>query len=436
MALLLNASAQSLIGTWNGDLKVNSQMSLKLVLHVNDNNTAVLDSPDQGAYGIQGSVNFNDKDSLSVSLPSLAVTYTAHYSDGSLNGTFTQGGAKFPLVMHPGEGRVNRPQTPTAPFPYQTKEVSITNGGLRLAGTLTTPVDATKSTPVVVMVTGSGQQNRDEELFEHKPFAVIADYLARNGIASLRYDDRGVGGSIGDVSKATTADFATDAQNIINYLRYGLGYKHIGIIGHSEGGLIAYMTAAKGMVDFIVSIAGPSLRGDSILIYQNLHSLAQNGITGQQAADFADALGKAFQLKIDNPTINATEELLRQIYPTSDNDPTTRQLAQSLRKLLLPNGTTPWMQYFIGYSPESDMRKIQVPALIIYGGLDTQIPAEINSARAKQYAPNAIVKTYPYANHLMQHAVTGKIEEYKDIEEIFSPEILSDITKFIEGLYP
>lgn len=435
IALSFNAIAQIPAGAWFGELKVNPQLSLKLVFHINDDNTATMDSPDQGAYGIPGIVNYIDSDSLCVSVASLAVTYTAHLSDGSLDGTFSQGGAKFPLTLQPGDGRANRPQTPKGPFAYNTEEVTITNGDVTLTGTLTTPSVVTKQTPLVVMITGSGQQNREEELFEHKPFAVIADWLARNGIASMRYDDRGVGGSTGDISNATTADFAVDAQNIINYLRYGLGYKHIGILGHSEGGLIAYKIGGTGMVDFIVSVAGPSLRGDSILIYQNLHSLAQNGIKGQLADEFAEALAKSFQLKIDNPTVNATDEMIWQIYPTADNNPTTRQLSQSLRKLLHPYGTTPWMQYFISYSPAADMQKLRIPALIIYGGLDTQVPAEINATKAREYAPEAIVKTYPYANHLMQHATTGNVSEYKEIEETFSPEILQDISDFIKNLY-
>lgn len=429
------ANAQTLTGTWSGELKVSPQVSLRLVFHINDDSTITMDSPDQGAYGIGGEVVFLSADSLDMKVPKLMMSYAGHRLGNTIEGTFRQGGMALPLTLVSGVKKANRPQTPAPPFPYATEEVTVSNGTVSLAGTLTVPRNATASTPVVVMVTGSGQQNRDEELFEHRPFAVIADYLARNGVASLRYDDRGTGDSVGEVADATTADFASDAESVVAYLRNNRRFGKIGLLGHSEGGLIAYMLGAKqGTLDFIVSIAGPAVRGDSILLHQNLHHLAKAGITGKVADDFGSALGKAFQLKIDTPDKILTDATLSEIYPAWNDDAMTRRLSQGIRGLFGNRSQSPWMLYFMGYSPAADLQSLHIPALIIYGEKDTQVPASMNAEAARQYAPHAVVKVYPYANHLMQHAETGEVEEYNSIEETVSPEILDDIVKFIKSV--
>lgn len=435
LSISFGISAQNIVGTWSGNLKLSPQMSLKLVFHFNEDKTATMDSPDQGAYGIEGETIYLSDDSINMKVPKLMMSYTGHRSGEQIEGTFTQGGMSLPLNLTCGEKKVNRPQTPIPPFPYSTEEVTVKKEGVTLAGTLTIPQNATKKTPVVVMVTGSGQQNRDEELFEHKPFAVIADYLARNGIATLRYDDRGVGGSTGEVATATTADFAQDAANVVEYLKSIKRFGKIGLMGHSEGGLIAYMLGATPkMLDFIISIAGPSVRGDSILIHQNKNALTVSGVTGQVADDFTDALRKALQTKIENPNATISDNDLTKIYPTWNKDSVTRQLAQGIRGLFDPNASNKWMQFFMAYSPAKDLRSIRIPTMIIYGEKDIQVPAELNAPCAHRNAPKAIVKVYPYANHLMQHAATGEIDEYKTIEETFSAEILEDITTFIKSL--
>lgn len=434
-AVFTIAFAQNIVGTWNGELKLSPQMSLKLVFHINEDSSITMDSPDQGAFGITGETVYLSEDSINMKVAKLRTTYSGHRVGNEIKGTFRQGGISLPLNLSSGEKKANRPQTPIAPFPYSTEEVTICHDDVTLAGTLTIPDDATKKTPIVVMVTGSGQQNRDEELFEHKPFAVIADFLARNGIATLRYDDRGIGGSTGEVATATTADFAKDAESVVKYLRKIKRFGKVGLLGHSEGGLIAYMLGAKPkMLDFIVSIAGPAVRGDSILVHQNRNALAKSGITGKVADDFIDALRKAFQLKIDNDGTAMTDEVLAEIYPTWDNDNITQRLAQSIRGLFTPQGTNTWMQYFLSYSPTKDLKSLRIPALIVYGEKDTQVAASLNASVARQYTPKAIVKVYPYANHLMQHAATGQVEEYKTIEETISPEILNDITSFIKSI--
>lgn len=429
----LPMASQTPATTWSGELHLSPQISLKLVFHVAEDSVITMDSPDQGAYGIECVRRFLSADSLNVAIPSLMLSFAGHRVGEKMEGLFRQRSVELPLTLTPGENKANRPQTPHPPFPYQCEEVIVDHDDVTLAGTLTVPKDATTDTPVVVMVTGSGLQNRDEELFEHKPFAVIADYLARNGIASLRYDDRGVGGSKGDFADATTEDFARDAEAMVSYLRQDGRFEKIGILGHSEGGLIAYKLGARpGLLDFIVSVAGPSVRGDSILVCQNRHALVNAGIPDDVADNFASALGAAFKLKIEGQNTPLGDSQLEGIYPSWNDSELTRQLTDQIRRLFDAETSNPWLDYFMSYSPADDMRALRMPALIIYGGKDTQVPAKLNAPMARSLAPAAMVKVYPYANHLMQHSLTGEVEEYQTIDETISPEVLSAIRSFIK----
>lgn len=389
--------AQSLIGDWTGKLEIGGGRDLKLVLHISDSPaTITMDSPDQGAFGLDCNVRHLDRDSVSLEIPSLMMSYSGRLDNNLLVGTFRQGGFKLPLSFERGSTKVNRPQTPVAPFPYKEESVKIENApeSAVLAGTLTIPEDYTPTTPIVVMVTGSGLQNRDEELFEHKPFAVIADFLARNGVASLRYDDRGFGESTGDPTEATTENFASDAQSVIEWVRKQNRFGKIGLIGHSEGGLIAYMLGArKNIPDFIISIAGPAINGAEIIDYQNKSALMRNGIPESMAEEYA---------------VNARRKI--------ESDPTQK-----------------WLHYFLQYDPAKDLQDLQAPALIIYGGKDKQVPASLNLDKARQLAPNAIVKCFTGLNHLMQEAETGDIEEYHSIEQTISPAVLTEILQFISA---
>lgn len=394
---LCNAQNSSLTGDWTGKLELGGGRNIKLVMHISDSPASVtLDSPDQAAYGLPCEIVHLEGDSINVKIPSLSMSYAGQLKEGSIAGLFQQGFAKLPLTFAPGAKKASRPQTPQPPFPYKEEEVKITNtaGGSVLAGTLTLPENMTPSTPVAVLVTGSGQQNRDEEVFEHKPFAVIADYLARNGVATLRYDDRGFGESTGNAETATTQDFASDAKAVLEWLKNQKRFGKTGIIGHSEGGAIAYILGSgKDHADFIISIAGPSVVGSKILDYQNRSALMDMGYSETAAAPLA---------------------------------------AEALKKLEA-NPPNKWMEYFLQYDPADDIRKIDVPALIIYGEKDCQVPPSLNYGAAKQLAPKATVRNYPGLNHLMQHAETGKVQEYASIEETISPEILSDILTFIKA---
>jgi len=268
--------------------------------------------------------------------------------------------------------------------------------GATLAGTLTWPVgyDKKQKPVVVLMVSGSGQQNRDEELFDHKPFLVIADYLARQGIATLRYDDRATGKSVGgEVKNATTADFMRDAAAGLNYLRQRKTFGKVGILGHSEGGSIAFMLGARKKTDFIVSLAGPGVKGDTLLAAQSNRILT---LSGQPA--------------------NMTVEKYRQ-----------QDAVQQI----------PWLRWFNDYDPSDDIRKTRCFVFALNGNRDCQVISSLNLTAIKQLLQQSkrnLVKEYPGLNHLFQHCTTGLPTEYGQIEETISPEVLQDISQWIQSL--
>ena len=272
LAAVFSASAQT--GTWSGKLDVQGT-KLSLVFHLDEENPT-MDSPDQGTKGIPIEVTRTAAGSITIKVPSIGATYEGLWLIKQIAGTFKQMGASLPLTLTPGEEKLNRPQTPQGPFPYAQEEVSFANGDAVLKGTLVLPEGCSRKTPVLIMITGSGLQNRDEEIYEHKPFAVIADALARAGIATLRYDDRGFGESTGDLVHCTTEDMKNDAIAGIGLLRER--FDRVGIIGHSEGGTIALMLAAEKKADFIVSLAGMVVSGKETLLWQNRVSLAAAGI--------------------------------------------------------------------------------------------------------------------------------------------------------------
>ena len=390
-AFALQASAQNISGTWNGELNAGIQ-KIPLVLNLTTDGKCTLDSPQQGAKGIPADIVFISADSLNVSLKALNASFAGKLQDGELKGVFTQHGFKLPLNLKPGErAAAKRPQTPKPPYPYQREEVSFINAqaGATLAGTLTLPQDARC---VVLMVTGSGQQNRDEELFEHKPFAVIADYLARHGIATLRYDDRATGASVGgEVKSATTRDFMGDAAAGLDFLRSRKIFDKVGILGHSEGGAIAFMLGAQQKSDFVISLAGPGVKGDTLLAAQANRILALHGMPESM-----------------------TVEKYRQ-----------QQSIQSV----------PWIKWFMDYDPTDDIRRTHCPVMAINGDRDCQVISSQNLTTIRQLLPPSeknLTKEYSGLNHLFQHCQTGLPTEYGVIEETISQEVLKDIADWLK----
>lgn len=402
LAITADIKAQTPDGQWSGDLVLGQGKNLPLVLNIGTGSDGkpccTLDSPMQGAEGIKTEVNVLTADSINITVPDIAATYAGRVTKDVITGCFTQMGMPFKLDLKRGGVMMNRPQTPQPPLGYTTQEVSFENkaAGAVLSGTLTWPegYDGKKPVPVVIMVSGSGLQNRDEEVFGHKPFLVLADRLARNGIASLRYDDRGTGKSTGDASKATTSDFMKDAAAGLELLRSMDGkFSRVGVIGHSEGGLIAFMLAADGMTDFIVSLAGTGVKGDTIIAGQSNDALRR---TGRPA------------------NVTATD---------------IRKQAET--------GGNAWLRYFVDYDPADVIASTTCPVMALNGTMDTQVRPRLNLDRIKSLLPHNAknsIKEYDGLNHLFQHCTTGFADEYGTIEETMSEDVMKDIAGWINSL--
>lgn len=402
-------------GEWSGQLNVFGQ-KLTLVFHLNDEN-CTLDSPDQGVKGVPAKLERTET-GIKVSVSSINASYEGINKVDSITGTFKQRGVSFPLTLKPGTMKRKRPQTPVAPFPYQTQEVSFKNGDAVLKGTLVLPENHTQKTPVVLMVTGSGLQNRDEEIFEHKPFAVIADALARQGIATLRYDDRGFGESTGDLVNVTTEDLKNDALAGVKLLRKQ--FRKVGVLGHSEGGTIGLMLASEGKVDFVVSLAGGAISFEKTLLEQNRWTLQQAGYSKDVTDRYCTALKALFnELKVGgNPE------------PANHNLPAS--LEQNL-KMVQAQSSTPYMRYFLGLDLTDSLGKITCPVLALNGTKDRQVNCEENlNALRNRIAGQKDIKALDGLNHMFQHCNMGDPSEYKDIEETFAPEALDIITTWLK----
>ena len=391
---------QQISGPWTGQLDLGAQ-KLTIVLHFDKDasgkDVCTMDSPDQSAKGIPATLNFISADSVNIAVPSIGMTYAGKLNEGELKGSFSQMGMNLPLDMKPGEVKHNRPQHPVEPYPYQTKEIAFQNEAANawFAGTLVYPegYKEGEKVPVLIMVTGSGAENRDEEVFDHKPFLVIADYLARHGVASLRFDDRGVGKSTGSMEGATTKDFAGDVLAGIEMLRGLKQFSKIGVLGHSEGGSVAFMLGAKQQVDFIISMAGVGAKGDTALTAQ----------------------------------ANRTYELM--------GVPMQVNVAQYRAQVAQLN--SPWLNYFLDYDPIPDIQGTCCPVLAINGDKDVQVVSSLNLKgieMALSKNKKNLVKEYPGLNHLFQHCTTGLPTEYAGIEETISEEVLGDIATWINGL--
>ena len=391
---------QQISGPWTGQLDLGAQ-KLTIVLHFDKDasgkDVCTMDSPDQSAKGIPATLNFISADSVNIAVPSIGMTYAGKLNEGELKGSFSQMGMNLPLDMKPGEVKHNRPQHPVEPYPYQTKEIAFQNEAANawFAGTLVYPEGYKEGdkVPVLIMVTGSGAENRDEEVFDHKPFLVIADYLARHGVASLRFDDRGVGKSTGSMEGATTKDFAEDALAGIEMLRGLKQFSKVGVLGHSEGGSVAFMLGAKQKVDFIISMAGVGAKGDTALTAQ----------------------------------ANRTYELM--------GVPMQVNVAQYRAQVAQLN--SPWLNYFLDYDPIPDIQGTRCPVFAINGDKDVQVVSSLNLKgieKALSKNKKTLVKEYPGLNHLFQHCTTGLPTEYAGIEETISEEVLGDIATWINGL--
>ena len=402
-------------GAWTGKLNVYGT-ELTLVFHL-DSVNCTLDSPDQGIKGVPAKLE-HTATGIKVTVASINASYEGVNMGESIMGTFKQHGQSFPLTLKPGTVKRNRPQTPVGPYPYQTQEVSFSNGSAVLKGTLVLPENHTQNTPVLLMVTGSGLQNRDEEIFEHKPFAVISDALARQGIATLRYDDRGFGESTGDLVNVTTEDLKNDALAGVELLRNQ--FKRVGILGHSEGGTIGLMLAAESKVDFVVSLAGGAVSFEKTLLDQNRWTLQQAGYS----QDVTDRYCAALESLFDELKAGRNPE------PTNHGLPT--ELEQNLQ-MAKAQSSTPYMRYFLGLDLTDRLGRITCPVLALNGTKDRQVNGEENlNALRNGLAGQKEIRVIEGVNHLFQHCNTGNPSEYKDIEETFAPEALEIIVTWMK----
>lgn len=410
------ANAQE--GTWNGELNV---MGNKVPLVFNfSTNGCTIDSPSQGVNGIQAEKTVKDDGTISVKVGMIGATFEGKMTDGEIKGTYVQNGFPLPLTLKPGKLVVKRPQTPVPPFPYKEESVSFTNAQYTFNGTLTLPENYSRNTPVVLMVTGSGQQNRDEELFSHKPFAVIADALARQGIASLRYDDRGWGDKSVNFADFTTDDFRQDAAAAIPLLRKR--FNKVGILGHSEGGTIAMMLAAEGKADFIVSLAGMAISGKETLIMQNRQAMSAIGLPKETVDSYCNSISKALDeiasgKKANEININDVPQALKPI--------TIKALQQA---------DTPYIRHFLTIDVGKLLPKIKCPVLALNGTKDTQVDCDANTTRIEKGLAlcKHSIKKIDGVNHMFQHCNTGIVTEYQQIEETISPEVLQEVAKWIK----
>jgi len=420
--------------------------------------TATLDIPAQGLNGaVLADVVYTDKEiafTLEIAPPSGA-TWRATREVGAVtaSGELDQGANKVAFTMEMlaegEEAGPPRPQTPQPPFPYSEREVSYVNevDGAELAGTLTVP-PGPGPFPAALLITGSGPQNRDEEILGHKPFWVIADHLSRNGIAVLRVDDRGIGESTGDLANATTEDFAGDALAGVRFLadQPDIDAAAVGLIGHSEGGIVAPMVAARSdQVAFVVLLAGSALPGSELMVMQLEAVQRSIGRPEENIARQAVVQRRLLELAgsgADLPALTeAVAELTRIQVSTMPEAqrPSTEDLEPAIevqaRQLMAP-----WWRFFITFDPRTALRQVRCPVLAINGSLDTQVPAAANlsvigEALEEAGNPDVTIEELEGLNHLFQSAQTGSPTEYADIEETFSPRALELITEWIRSRF-
>ncbi len=456
--------SQKIIGTWNGSIDINGN-NIPIVFHFYKDSSGKIDgkwdSPKQNAMNLPfSSINFND-DSIHLEIKMISGFYEGKFSGiDSMAGTWHQGGGELPLSFHKDVKETyvpaKRPQTPQPPFNYEAHDVTYYNAdkSIEFGATFTEPASSKKNEkfPVVLLITGSGKQDRDENIFDHKPFAVIADYLTKRGIAVLRVDDRGIGKTTGDFDTSSSADFARDVEAGINYLktRADVDRKHIGLIGHSEGGMIAAMVAARDKdVSFMVMLAGTGVKGSDINDFQNIFPLRASGANEKIIQHFLDLHHALVKVATTEEDMQAyTDAISKSYYQWKQ-----RQSPETLQ--ILVKGTddevigslqrsyaafrTKWWKFFLQHDPAEDLEKLSIPVLALNGDKDIQVDATINlaavnNALKKSKSKNYQVKELRGLNHLFQHCTTCTIEEYNQLEETFSPEALKIMGDWLSGV--
>jgi len=441
-------------GIWTGKLSLPNSLELTIVFNLSKDDsgkyTSTLDSPDQGAMGIPTESTMIDGDSILIKIPVVQGFYSGKifYDEMKIDGKWTQGGMNLDLTVKKVEkleGR-NRPQEPKEPFPYNSEEVLFENevDGVVLAGTLTFPKEG-NNFPAVVMISGSGGQDRNEELLGHKPFLVISDYLTQNGIAVLRFDDRGIAQSTGNHDTATSEDFARDVLAAVNFLktRNEICKTKIGLIGHSEGGMIAPLaTVQTSDVAFIIMMAGLGIPGDSILYLQGELIQRAEGTSEEEIQKSVKTQREIFSIVKNNSDDEKLDKELRDKFYKEYSEMTEEEKSklgdpEVYLNMQIKTITSPWFKYFLRFNPATILEKVKCAVLAINGEKDLQVPPKenlsaIETALKKGGNKNFEVKMLPGLNHLFQTSTTGAISEYGKIEETISPLALQTMLDWIK----
>ncbi len=454
----ISNSTRNISGIWEGRLNAGS-ISLRLNFHFDkqkDNSySGTMDSPDQGVMGVPCKDVFLNGDSIEVEVKTAIGMKGMMTNDSIINGVWNQGGKTFPIAMKKVKElskNPNRPQTPKPPYNYNSEDVEYDNAdkSVHFGATFTYP-KGSGPFPTAILITGSGQQDRDETIFGHKSFAVIADYLTNKGMAVLRVDDRGMGKSTGDVLNATSADFANDVEVGLAYLknRKEVDQKRMGMIGHSEGGLIASIVAARDHdIDFVIMLAGPGVKGSDILLKQTYDIMLSDTVPAEAAKAYDDIYKQILE---DFMSGNDTSIIRKKImsdfihWKAGQSGKALNTLkigldSSSDKKLIntfMKDFSSPWIKYFIAADPRPLIEKFRCKVLALDGSKDLQVNAEINlaainKALKKSKSPSFETKELPGLNHLFQHCNKCTIEEYAEIEETFSPEALDIMWKWLE----
>ncbi len=450
--MIITSKSQDLSGDWYGALKVGAT-TLRLSLNFTKTDTGYggkMISIDQGNSVLPMAWVKLDQNAVSFKTTVANVEYAGTLNEKNIEGTFKQNGQSFPLNF--GREKIekavlNRPQEPKPPFPYISEEISFLNArdSIMLSGTLTLPLSGSNF-PVVVLISGSGPQNRNEELMGHKPFLVLADHLTKNGIAVLRYDDRGVAKSKGNFGTATSADFATDVSAAVKYLktRNEIDAGKIGLIGHSEGGMIAPMVAADSKeIGFIVLLAGTGVPGkDVLLLQQEMIAKAAGG--SEDAIQSNAALMKDLMAILtsgqDANTVNDKfSQRLKQAYLELPDSTKKQTGFEGQFMMQYARLNTIWMKFFLSYDPATALQKLKIPVLALNGSKDLQVSPGQNLPAIEKALKNAgnkqfIIKELPNLNHLFQECKTGAPSEYAEIEQTMSPVLLNEVSGWIKSL--
>ncbi len=451
---IFSLQAQELSGYWLGTLNVQGQ-SLRIafnITYVNGKYITTMDSPDQKAKGIPTNTISMVTDHIEVKIPNMGVVYKGkHVSPKTIDGIFSQAGLNLELNLNKQDNSVLenlRPQTPTKPFPYSSEDINFNNpeANINLAGTFTKP-NKLGEFQTVILISGSGPQNRDEEIMDHKPFLVLSDYLTKQGYAVLRFDDRGTYASEGDFSTSTSLDFATDVEAAIDYLktRDDVDKSKIGLIGHSEGGVIAPLVASeRSDVAFIILLAGTGVPGKTIIVDQIFEINKANGESEEYNLASTEISKLSFDYlesildKADKKDLLTTymSELIKthEHFILPQNISSDQFIKSQVEQLC-----SPWMSFFLFYNPQDALTKTTCPTLAINGNKDLQVKSSLNLPaieKALQKNGNTLFKTKELdgLNHLFQECKTGSPNEYEQIKQTFSPLALSTISDWMSSL--